>query len=336
MAKATVLHESRVGVRNRTAYWGKVRRALLSMGRSKESVDSEMDRSADYIERGKRGGIDPKMVAAVVDASLHHVHPTPTHKTELRESATREEWEVLVRGVDSKTRDAIAAMYPGRTEKIGSSAIVVRDFYDDDKAAGVARAVTKKYGSMVTYGPRAQIAAECSAMGGSDRSATGEGGQYEARDSGGPFTQIHRDPERFAVVKERADAIGPLKDDRSLYELLVPDLEKETQEVFYVVTVDLHGQLLQYAEVARGQVDRVAISNREIFPVVLLDKASGFAIAHNHPSGAARPSDADKALTDQVRKAAKVVCPEVAFLDHLVVTRGEYYSFTARKLVKVR
>ena len=158
----------------------------------------------------------------------------------------------------------------------------------------------------------------------------------EAHDSGGPFTQIHRDPAKFAAVKERADAIGPLKDDRALYDLLVVDLEKETQEVFYVVTVDVHGQLLQYAEVARGQTDRVAISAREIFPVVLLDKASGFAVAHNHPSGTARPSDADKELTKRIKDAAAVVCPEVALLDHLVVTGSEYYSFTSKKLVKVK
>jgi|GEM_PF-231039 len=239
------------------------------------------------------------------------------------ESPTRDEWEVVARSPSDALKTRLIAEYP-QARVIGTN-VVIGGFHDDEKASRVAQAITHQHRLVVSYGPRAQMAAEY-------------GGEVsEAQDSlAGPFTRIERDPARFALVKERADAIGPLKSDRQLYDLLVPDLEKETQEVFYVVTVDVHGQLLQYAEVARGQVDRVAVGPREILPVVLLDKASGYAVAHNHPSGSAHPSDADKELTKRIKVAGHSVCPDVAFLDHLIVAGSEYYSFTQKKLTRVK
>jgi DNA repair protein RadC len=47
--------------------------------------------------------------------------------------------------------------------------------------------------------------------------------------------------------------------------------------------------------------------------------------AHNHPSGLAQPSEADKALTHRLKMALNVV--DVRVLDHFIVGAEEIYSF---------
>jgi DNA repair protein RadC len=71
--------------------------------------------------------------------------------------------------------------------------------------------------------------------------------------------------------------------------------------------------------------------------------ARGFIVSHCHPSSGhyARPSAADKRLTDDIRASAKIGCPSTAFIDHVVICPrnakgdGEYYSFGESKATKV-
>ena len=48
-------------------------------------------------------------------------------------------------------------------------------------------------------------------------------------------------------------------------------------------------------------------------------------MAHNHPSGNLQPSTPDKFMTEKVEKALSIM--DMKFLDHLIVTRGGYFSF---------
>jgi proteasome lid subunit RPN8/RPN11 len=134
-----------------------------------------------------------------------------------------------------------------------------------------------------------------------------------------------------------AKEIGPIKSDRELYRLLAPSMKKETQEVFQVVCVDVHGDLVGYTEVARGQVSRVAVDIEDVLGAVLAvrPRPTAFAVAHCHPSGKARPSQADRRLTEEIRAAAKAAMPNTVFMDHLVIGGGnsnEYYSFSDGKV----
>jgi len=51
-------------------------------------------------------------------------------------------------------------------------------------------------------------------------------------------------------------------------------------------------------------------------------------LAHNHPSGVAEPSQADRHITEQICKAMTLV--DVRVLDHMVVGDGEVASFAER------
>src|SRR5271166_6388506 len=98
-------------------------------------------------------------------------------------------------------------------------------------------------------------------------------------------------------------------------------MEREDQEVYYVIALDTQLMLRGIAEVARGARDRVLTPIQDTVRYAIafaqLYGAMGIAIAHNHPSGKARPSDADKDVTQAVKHAAD--CNELLFLDHLIV-----------------
>ena len=63
---------------------------------------------------------------------------------------------------------------------------------------------------------------------------------------------------------------------------------------------------------------------REIVREALKANAAALILAHNHPSGKAEPSHADRLITEQVVKACQLL--EIRVLDHLVIGRGECVS----------
>src|SRR4029077_21202943 len=134
-----------------------------------------------------------------------------------------------------------------------------------------------------------------------------------------------------------AKEIGPIRSDKELYALVAPQMRKEPQEVIYVVSCDVHGNLVGFTEVARGQVSRVAVDVEDVLGAVLAvrPRPTIFYICHSHPSGKARPSEADEKLTESIRRAAAVAMPNIVLGDHLVVGGGgsrEYFSFADKKL----
>jgi len=81
----------------------------------------------------------------------------------------------------------------------------------------------------------------------------------------------------------------------------------------------------------RGTVDQSAVYVRKIIERALAHKASGFILAHNHPSGDPTPSDHDRELTQAVKAAAAAV--GVRFLDHLIIGDTTPFSFKANGLI---
>src|SRR5690554_380935 len=53
--------------------------------------------------------------------------------------------------------------------------------------------------------------------------------------------------------------------------------------------------------------------------------ASAIILAHNHPSGQLKPSDADLKLTQKLKEGGKFL--EITVLDHIIVTSEGYYAF---------
>lgn len=144
-----------------------------------------------------------------------------------------------------------------------------------------------------------------------------------------PFSRLVNDPERLDACMALAKGLGDLRTPEKLFQLVRGNLERQDQEVFAVLCLDFRGHLRSYAEVGRGQRHRVAVDVEDVLRFVIASGPDGFVVCHNHPSGIAEPSEADGKLTEAIQEAAKKACPSVHFLDHLVIGRGQFYSFAA-------
>lgn len=102
-------------------------------------------------------------------------------------------------------------------------------------------------------------------------------------------------------------------------------------EVFGCLYLDNRHRVLGFEELFRGTVDGASVHPREVVRACLRHNACAVIFAHNHPSGIAEPSAADRAITHELRDALQLV--GVRVLDHLVIGSGEPVSMAARGLL---
>lgn len=77
-----------------------------------------------------------------------------------------------------------------------------------------------------------------------------------------------------------------------------------------------------------GTINSAAVYPREIVKTALFCNAAAIILAHNHPSGIAEPSQADRNITEKIQQAAELM--EVRVLDHFVIGKGCYVSFSEK------
>jgi len=102
-------------------------------------------------------------------------------------------------------------------------------------------------------------------------------------------------------------------------------------EVFGCLFLDNRHRVLAFEELFRGTVDGASVHPREVVRACLQHNACAVIFAHNHPSGVAEPSAADRAITRELRDALQLV--GVRVLDHLVIGSDEPVSMAARGLL---
>jgi hypothetical protein len=102
-------------------------------------------------------------------------------------------------------------------------------------------------------------------------------------------------------------------------------LGKEEQEVLMVLFLDIKNRLIESEILFKGTLTQISVYPREVVKKALLHNAAAVVLAHNHPSGEALPSNADKDLTNQLKNALELV--DVKVLDHIVVAGSQTYSF---------
>ncbi len=96
-------------------------------------------------------------------------------------------------------------------------------------------------------------------------------------------------------------------------------------EVFAALFLDTRHRLIAYEPLFRGTVDGASVYPREVVRRALALNAAAIIFAHNHPSGVATPSAADRAITERLVKALTLF--DIRVLDHLVIGDNEVFSF---------
>ena len=113
------------------------------------------------------------------------------------------------------------------------------------------------------------------------------------------------------------------------FEILYQHWDKDSiehVEEFKILLLNRANMVLGIASLFKGGVVGTVIDPRIIFQYALKANAAQIILAHNHPSGNIKPSDADRAITKKIKEGAKQL--DIIVLDHIILTGdGEYYSF---------
>ncbi len=112
---------------------------------------------------------------------------------------------------------------------------------------------------------------------------------------------------------------------------LVSQLRHSPREVFALLLLDNQHRLIRYEPLFYGTLDGASVYPREVVKLALASNAAAVILAHNHPSGVAEPSQADRRITEKLVSALELV--GVRVLDHMVVGDGEVTSFAERGLL---
>lgn len=111
-------------------------------------------------------------------------------------------------------------------------------------------------------------------------------------------------------------------------EYIQSQLVTEEREVFLVLFLNNQNHIIKSERLFSGTLGHVEVHPREIIREAMKSNAAAVILAHNHPSGIAEPSKADRMITSHIVKACLVM--DIRVLDHLVIGQGEYVSFAER------
>jgi DNA repair protein RadC len=102
----------------------------------------------------------------------------------------------------------------------------------------------------------------------------------------------------------------------------------DLQEQFKILLLNRMNAPIGIVEVGTGSTTACIVDTRLVFAAALKANATSIVLAHNHPSGNLKPSDADIKLTERFIAAGKIL--DVAVLDHLIITTHSYTSLLDR------
>lgn len=109
------------------------------------------------------------------------------------------------------------------------------------------------------------------------------------------------------------------------------DIRSKQQEYCICLSLDGGNRLIAQRTITIGTLDSVLAHPREVFSDPIVDRAASIIVAHNHPSGSAKPSQKDISLTQQLAAAGQLL--GIPLKDHLIVTKHEHFSFRQHHLL---
>jgi len=120
----------------------------------------------------------------------------------------------------------------------------------------------------------------------------------------------------------------PIRNSTEVSEMLRENWEQgtiEAHESFYLVLLNRSNRVKGIILHSKGGLSGTVIDQRLILASSLLSLSCSIILAHNHPSGNTRPSDADLKITQTIKSAAELL--NITVLDHIILTKDSYFSF---------
>lgn len=118
---------------------------------------------------------------------------------------------------------------------------------------------------------------------------------------------------------------------KSVFELMQPIIGELQHEEFWIIYLNNSNKVIQKNQLSKGGITGTLVDVRLVLKNALEVGATGLILAHNHPSGTLKPSEADKQITQKLKIAAQSL--DIKVLDHLIITEKAYFSFADETLL---
>ena len=133
------------------------------------------------------------------------------------------------------------------------------------------------------------------------------------------------------ALNEQMQVKDMLSSPQQVRDFLCLKLGSLSREVFVVLFLDAQNRMIMSEEMFSGTLTQTSVYPREVVKKALHHNAASVIFAHNHPSGIAKPSQADELITKQLKQALALV--DVRVLDHFIVAGNTTFSFVERGLL---
>ena len=125
----------------------------------------------------------------------------------------------------------------------------------------------------------------------------------------------------------------PIRSPRDVFAFMAPYADREICESFWILPLDSQHRLAGIGPtvITRGILNSSLVHPREVFCAAIVAGAAAVVLSHNHPSGDPTPSADDRAITDQLVAAGRLL--DIPVHDHVILGRGRYVSFAEAGLL---
>jgi len=103
------------------------------------------------------------------------------------------------------------------------------------------------------------------------------------------------------------------------------------KEEFHIVLLDEKHHVIKSEQITVGLLDKSLAHPREVFKPAVKESASALILVHNHPSGDPTPSQDDKTITKDLKRAAETL--GLRILDHIILSKDKALSMAEEKIL---
>ena len=116
-----------------------------------------------------------------------------------------------------------------------------------------------------------------------------------------------------------------IKNSQLAYECFYAHLSDLNHEQFWIMLLNNANKVIKLEKIGIGGMTGTTADPKKIFKSALENNAASIMLCHNHPSGNVFPSNADKTITNNLKKAGQLL--EIKILDHIIIGNDNYFSF---------
>ena len=133
------------------------------------------------------------------------------------------------------------------------------------------------------------------------------------------------------LAREDRPAVVRIREPEDVVRVFSGRLRDLQVEEFHLLALDSQSQVLREVLVTRGLLNSSLVHPREVFRAAIAEAAAGIIVVHNHPSGDPTPSAEDRAVTQQLAAAGRLL--DLPLYDHVIIAGDDFVSFATAGLL---